>query len=63
MAITKFVAVISSPPNNIPAHTRPVKRDGTIKDKITVKKAVVLLPEKPMGLVLNKGVTRETQNL
>ncbi|KHJ32065.1 putative eka-like protein [Erysiphe necator] len=64
MAIAKFTAVDSSPsPPQIPTHTRPTKGDGTVKEKSFVKKAVMALPQKPTGVVLNKEVPKETSNL
>ncbi|KHJ32680.1 putative eka-like protein [Erysiphe necator] len=64
MAIAKFAAVDSSPSSpQIPTHTRPTKRDGTVKEKSFVKKAVMAPPLKPTGVVLNKEVVKETSNL
>ncbi|KHJ36181.1 putative eka-like protein [Erysiphe necator] len=63
-AITNFAAVDSSPsPPQIPAHTRPTKGDGTVKDESFAKKAVIALPQKPMGAVVYKGVEKETSSL
>ncbi|KHJ30078.1 putative eka-like protein [Erysiphe necator] len=63
-AIAKFAAVDSSPsPPQIPAYTRPTKGDGTVKDKSFAKKAVIALPQKPKGVVVDKGVEKETPSL
>ncbi|KHJ33521.1 putative eka-like protein [Erysiphe necator] len=63
LAIAKFAAVDSFPSPQIPTHTRPTKGDGIGKDVGTGKKVAIVLPQKPVGVVLNRGEVEETPSL
>lgn len=48
-----------SPPQNS-SHICPTEGDGTVKNKSNVKKAVIAMPYKLMGVVLNRGLAEKT---
>lgn len=61
LAIAKFAEVYSSPsPHHIPRNTRPTHEDIIGRDKITVTEVTIALPQKPIGVVIIRGVAEGT---